>query len=272
MRDWIAYQPSIDGRAYKAPQRNADAYLKLKAWHGTLTRPAAAVLAVQNRAEFRGAGRTNVLSRLDRLANLWTQLPTTQDAQTLVAHVLDPARWVTYQSGDAALAAEDIGRLRREADRMIGNAPDATIGDIVTGLRFRIATREPLGDEPNPAAVQIVTLWGAKGLTADYVYIGGLVDEALPGPHDEDSSGLTPAEHQDEQRRLLYVSLTRAKHGLVISKPTKIRVGQIAALGLLRTTKRNMYWQYLSDCRFLANVSPANLPASQDGTAWPGIP
>ena len=52
---------------------------------------------------------------------------------------------------------------------------------LVEQLRYRIATREPMG-QGGVEGIRIVTLWGAKGLTADFVYIIGLVDEALPRP------------------------------------------------------------------------------------------
>ena len=76
-----------------------------------------------------------------------------------------------------------------------------------------------------------MTLWGAKGLTADYVYVAGLCDKALPGPHAQSSAGLTEGERLMEQLRLLYVSMTRAGSGLVISRPAKIKRGKAQALG-----------------------------------------
>lgn len=65
-----------------------------------------------------------------------------------------------------------------------------------------------------PAAVKglvtLTTMHGAKGLTADVVIVCQLEDEAMPGPD------LTQAA-ADEQRRLLYVSITRARRRLVLT-------------------------------------------------------
>ncbi len=115
-----------------------------------------------------------------------------------------------------------------------------------------------------------MTLWGAKGLTADYVYLVGLVDEALPGKHDEESTGLNEAEWLDEQRRLLYVSLTRAKRALVMSRPTSARVGELAALGMAipRGTRAR---RNLSPPRFLRELDPRLLPGAVSGDSWPGL-
>jgi len=76
-------------------------------------------------------------------------------------------------------------------------------------LRYQIATRDPFATDETPD-IQVATFWGAKGVTAEHVYILGLCDEAIPGTKREEYPG-TDAEYIDEQRRLFYVSLTRAK-------------------------------------------------------------
>jgi ATP-dependent exoDNAse (exonuclease V) beta subunit len=80
-----------------------------------------------------------------------------------------------------------------------------------------------------------------------------------------------PAEHELEQLRLLYVSLTRAKEALVVSRPLKIRRGRIAALGLTARTAGSSYWQQLQQCRFFSDVPASRLPPSVDGASWSGI-
>jgi ATP-dependent exoDNAse (exonuclease V) beta subunit len=74
------------------------------------------------------------------------------------------------------LARYDIERLRHEALQILDAADeDVPLSNLLDGLRSRIATREPIGQDENPA-IEIVTLWGAKGLTADFTYI---VDSAM---------------------------------------------------------------------------------------------
>src|SRR5262249_33836116 len=156
-------------------------------------------------SQLSGAGRRNVRLRAQRLRALLGELPQTDDARTIVSHVLAPERWIAENSAAPELARDDIDRLRTEAERMLDEAEEAlTLFSLVQHLRYRISTREPLGQDDEPD-IKIVTLWGAKGLTADFVYLAGLCDEALPGPFDEDSTGLTEDEHELEQLRLLYV-------------------------------------------------------------------
>jgi DNA helicase-2/ATP-dependent DNA helicase PcrA len=273
LRDWISYQePDAEGKKWKAPKRNAAAYGRLREARGVLSLDSALEVAEMSEGDLAGGGRRNVLRRLQRLRDLCQQLPDTEDPGVVVAHILDPDRWVTEATADSDLASEDIQRLRREAERMLGEAEEElTLRGLVQNLRYRIATREPLGEEENPD-IKIVTLWGAKGLTADFVYIVGLCDEALPGRFDADSTGLTEAEHKREQLRLLYVSLTRAKRALVISRPTKIRRGEVPGLGLRSTSNRNLHWQYLSQCEFFSLLSPAAIPDAVDGEEWHGLP
>lgn len=272
LRDWISYrEPDAEGKKWKAPKRNAPAYAAIRAERGVLDLEKTRQIAQLTEGQLSGYGRRNVLARVQRLQRLLGDLPETEDPGVLIAHILDPERWVTAQSAAPDLARDDIDRLRAEAERMLDDEPaEVSLKLLVEHLRFRISTREPLGLAEDPA-IKIVTLWGAKGLTADYVYIVGLCDEALPGPYDEDSTGLTRAEYEREQLRLLFVSLTRARRALVISRPLKIRRGRVAALGLTARTAGSAYWQELRQCRFFGDVPASHLPASVAGMSWDGI-
>lgn len=270
LRDWIAYQQPQEGKDYLGPKRNAPAYLRLKADGGVLTRERAIDLAGHPLAAFHGTGRGNVLHRLQRLRDLLADVPLDEAPVAVVAHVLDPDRWIDFAGEEADLAREDIARLKIEADRIIADPSTRTLGDIVRQLRYRIATREPVGAE-DAGGVRIVTLWGAKGLTADYVYLVGLCDEALPGPHDEQSTGLTEAQHNDEQRRLLYVSVTRARQSLVLSRPAKIQRGQVKMQRLLERRPGNNWWQNLTDTRFFDDIRLPTLPDTVIGAGWTGL-
>lgn len=269
LRDWISYQPAQAGKKYLASGRNADAYLALRRGGGVLDLDRVIALAEREEREFHGTGRGNVHQRLRRLRDLAAALPFDREPKTLIATYLDPARWVDYTDGDADLAREDIGRLRIEAERYLAERPDAGLKDVVRQLRYRIATREPIGID-DVGGVRIVTLWGAKGLTAHHVYLVGLCDEALPGPHDEESTGLTAEKHQDEQRRLLFVSLTRARDSLVLSRPARLQRGIVKTLRLLEHG-RNPWWQDLTETRFFEDVPRAVLPDAVSGETWVGV-
>ena len=73
-------------------------------------------------------------------------------------------------------------------------------------------TAEPTEDGEN--AVSVLTMHASKGLGFDAVFILGMEDGSLPSPNHD----------MDEQRRLLYVAMTRAKNELYLCT-SQTRVG-----------------------------------------------
>ena len=87
---------------------------------------------------------------------------------------------------------------------------------VAERLRHQIATNEPLVTD-EPSNLQVTTLWGAKGATAEHVYILGVCQEALPGERRDEYPG-TDADYVDEQRRLFYVSSPAPKRRLLFQE------------------------------------------------------
>jgi len=76
----------------------------------------------------------------------------------------------------------------------------------------------------SPTDVRVMTLMGSKGLEAEHVYILGCNGGNIPG--ENRSSHMTEHEHKEEQRRLLFVGITRASKTLTISWARQIPYGQ----------------------------------------------
>jgi superfamily I DNA/RNA helicase len=137
---------------------------------------------------------------------------------------------------------------------------------VAERFRRQIATNEPL-ETGDPSDLQVTTLWGAKGVTAEHVYILGVCKEALPGKRRDEYPG-TDAEYVDEQRRLFYVSITRTKSTLVISRALRVGRGPAKQLGLTVTTG-SKYWADLKMSPFLHDIIGL-LPAAVPGDSWAG--
>lgn len=76
-----------------------------------------------------------------------------------------------------------------------------------------------------PPRVRVMTMHGAKGLSAKVVFIPSLEEEILPGPWRQPYPGLVL-----EAARLLYVSITRARAACIISyAQTRVVHGQFGA-------------------------------------------
>jgi DNA helicase-2/ATP-dependent DNA helicase PcrA len=85
------------------------------------------------------------------------------------------------------------------------------------------------------AGVQLMTIHRSKGLEYKYVYIVGTVDGSIPHDFALESARKGNYEFLEEERRLLYVAMTRAKEHLFISTPSKRRGRKAVASRFLKT-------------------------------------
>ena len=104
--------------------------------------------------------------------------------------------------------------------------PDAETGEIVSPLAaFLTHAALEAGDNQAQAgqdAIQLMTVHSAKGLEFDCVFITGL-EEAL-FPHE---NSMSDADGLEEERRLMYVAITRARKRLYLSfSQTRLLHGQ----------------------------------------------
>jgi DNA helicase-2/ATP-dependent DNA helicase PcrA len=105
-------------------------------------------------------------------------------------------------------------------------APDADTGEIMSPLAaFLTHAALEAGDNQAQAgqdAVQLMTVHSAKGLEFDAVFIGGLEEGLFP--HE---NALADADGLEEERRLMYVAITRARKRLYLSfSQTRLLHGQ----------------------------------------------
>ena len=90
-------------------------------------------------------------------------------------------------------------------------AEQAPAGTTLTGFVTELAERAAAKHEPPVSAVSVLTLHAAKGLEWPIVHLIGVSEGLLPI-----SYATTPAE-VEEERRLLYVGITRARDRLRVS-------------------------------------------------------
>lgn len=109
----------------------------------------------------------------------------------------------------------------------------ADIRNILTELREEDDTIQALYSkfldhsrtlEARGNVVRVMSLLASKGLDAEHVYIMGCNDGNIPG--NNRSVYLTDHEHKQEQRRLLFVGVTRAKKSLTVTWSRNILFSQ----------------------------------------------
>jgi DNA helicase-2/ATP-dependent DNA helicase PcrA len=102
---------------------------------------------------------------------------------------------------------ESLAALVTLADDLLAARPDAHLPELIAELDQRASAQHA----PTVQGVTLASLHSAKGLEWDAVFLVGLTDTTLPIQH-----ATTPAQIAEE-RRLLYVGITRARERLALS-------------------------------------------------------
>ncbi|HEY1666788.1 MAG TPA: ATP-dependent helicase [Trebonia sp.] len=102
---------------------------------------------------------------------------------------------------------ESLAAIAGLADGLAVARPAATLAEFAAEL----AERAEAGHAPVAAAVTLATMHAAKGLEWDAVLLPGLTEGIMPIVH------ARTAEAVEEERRLLYVAVTRARVHLALS-------------------------------------------------------
>jgi DNA helicase II / ATP-dependent DNA helicase PcrA len=121
---------------------------------------------------------------------------------------------ITAIATDEIPRADDRARVLVKIEEIISATGVATIQDLLLAIAVG---REGLEPDLEENRVNILTMHKAKGLSSEVVFIMAAEDEILP--HRETASAI------DDDRRLLYVSMTRARRKLFITYSGR-RTGQ----------------------------------------------
>ena len=193
---------------------------------------------VRDGAFLRRPGPRAVLAKIRRTASAHDVVAAVEAAALEFGY--DPE--AAPESDEEATRQADLGRLRALAAEHVDSAgAGATIGDFVAELEERFAI------DRQGRGVQLMTYHRAKGLEFDAVFLPRLLDGELP--YRSRRSEADP----EEERRLLYVGITRARAHLFLSWPQEPR------------TSASPFLQELGVARPAPEKTPAK--AARKGTA-----
>jgi DNA helicase-2/ATP-dependent DNA helicase PcrA len=161
-----------------------------------------------------------------QLSELAALAPAASPSRLVEAALLLPGGLVEHlraRGADDARAASDLELLRelvaaaREYERRV---PEARVWGFLE--QAQLAAGEDAGQESGAGRVTLATIHAAKGAEWALVWVCGLEAGTLPSHHATDPEAI------EEERRLLYVALTRARERLVVSGAAR-RAGRARA-------------------------------------------
>jgi len=117
------------------------------------------------------------------------------------------AEGTARSAGAAGERAESLAALVRVAEELTAGDPEATLATLVAELDTRAADAHV----PVVEGVTLASLHAAKGLEWDAVFLVGLAEGMVPITYAETPDAV------EEERRLFYVGLTRARDRVALS-------------------------------------------------------
>ncbi|MEL1266286.1 DNA helicase II [Pseudoxanthomonas putridarboris] len=183
----------------------------------------AAMLAIQG-TDLAGRARNALAAFLELVDRLSTETAEMTLAER-VDHVLVRSglreHWARESRGglDSESRAENLDELVSVASRFVRRDDEDTLDEggegmteLVAFLAYAALEAGEGQAEAGEDGVQLMTLHSAKGLEFPLVFLAGLEEGLFPSNRSLDESG-----RLEEERRLAYVGITRARHKLVLS-------------------------------------------------------
>ncbi len=190
--------------------------------------------------------RTTLRELLEQF-DVWSELSRTLPPGELAERILDEsgytAMWKREKSADAPGRLENLKELVRAIEDF------ETLGGFLEHIALVMDKDAADSDD----AVSIMTLHAAKGLEFKTVFLPGWEDGLFPSQRSLDESGRTGLE---EERRLAYVGITRARRR--------------ARISLAQNRRTHGLWQSALPSRFLDELPPDAVQVTDTGSSYGG--
>lgn len=246
IRDALAYlrliaQPSDDlafERIYNTPKRGlGDKTLEKLHRHARARGVPLSLAAVEiaDTDELPARARNTLIGFMRDIAR-WRDLAKTTSPAELARTLLDESGYTAALQAEKT--AESAGRLENLVELARAMEEYETLGDFLEHVSL-VMDNEAADDAEK---VTIMTMHGAKGLEFDNVFLPGWEEGVFPSQRALDEGGLASLE---EERRLAYVAITRARRRCTI----------------LHAANRRIYGQWTSSIpsRFIAELPEAHI-------------
>jgi DNA helicase II / ATP-dependent DNA helicase PcrA len=164
-----------------------------------------------------------------------TGLTRDKNAGEIILAFLNDSGYLKYLTGQDEQKSREVAgclnQFMRRVEEFEKNSDDKSVKAFLNQLQMEIDAGEegamPVDWEAGPETIKVMTVHGAKGLEFKYVFIAGLVDKRFPTIERSEQIEIPDALvkeilpegdiHLEEERRLFYVAMTRAKDELYFS-------------------------------------------------------
>jgi DNA helicase-2/ATP-dependent DNA helicase PcrA len=123
------------------------------------------------------------------------------------------------KSEDAEARIENLMELVSAAGEYEGRDPEASLGGFVDRLSLLSEADEEDGAKKEDARVWLMSMHAAKGLEFPIVIVAGLEEGLFPH-----SRSLQDEDDIEEERRICYVCITRARERLILTSASRRRI------------------------------------------------
>ncbi|MDA8653914.1 UvrD-helicase domain-containing protein [Alphaproteobacteria bacterium] len=189
---------------------------------------------------------TGFLNALDRWRSLIDNTPHTELAEIILDESGYTAMWQADRSPEAPGKLENLKELIRSMQEF------ATLGEYLEHITLVMDAQSNESEDK----VSIMTLHAAKGLEFETVFLPGFEEGLFPHQRSLDETGSRGLE---EERRLAYVGITRAKRNLTIS--------------FAGNRKTHGQWNSALPSRFIDEIPEANVEVLSADTGYqPSMP
>ena len=183
-----------------------------------------------------GAAAKTKLFNFGMLLDNFTAYSMNNSVADLIDYILDTTGFLEQfaeKSEENTAKLYNISELKNSAEQFAKDNPNTNLADFLNSVTLSSDTDDINSDD----AVTIATIHAAKGLEYKCVFVGGLDEKIIPVSRSTDDES-----ELEEERRLMYVAVTRAKERLYLT----------------RAMSRYMYGsrEYMTQSRFLKEAQP----------------